>query len=259
MGKRDRDFDKLQGHWLLAALGKKVLRPGGRALSNWMVDNAAIPGARVVELAPGLGVTAAEILHRNPASYTGIDEDLDAVSQAAAVVGNRGVIKQGRAQDTGLADASADLIIGEAMLTMQGDKTKGAILEEAARILAPGGRYAIHELALTPDDLPESTKDDLRKALARSIRVNARPLTVAEWIALFEEHGFEVTAHKVAPMGLLNPKQMLADEGVKGVATILGNLIRHPAARKRVLDMRSTFSAHKDELAAVSLIARRAG
>ena len=85
-----------------------------------------------------------------------------------------------------------DVVIGEAMLTMQSDAAKHAIVAEAARVLRPRGRYAIHELALTPDDLPEEVTTDVRQSLARAIKVNARPLTVAEWSELLGGHGLVV-------------------------------------------------------------------
>ena len=44
------------------------------------------------------------------------------------------------------------------MLTMQSDKVKGQIVNEANRVLRPGGRYAIHELALHPDTLTDEQK-----------------------------------------------------------------------------------------------------
>src|SRR5699024_4674330 len=118
-----------------------------------------LTGARVVELAPGLGITAGEILKRAPSSYVGVDEDADAARTSSGIVSDRGRVIEGKAQATGLDDDSADAVVGEAMLTMQGDKGKAAILDEARRILAPGGRYAIHELALTPDDIDAATKD----------------------------------------------------------------------------------------------------
>src|SRR6476660_1684537 len=47
------------GHWLLARLGKRVLRPGGRQLTNRMIEALNIgPSDAVVEFAPGLGETA---------------------------------------------------------------------------------------------------------------------------------------------------------------------------------------------------------
>ncbi len=40
---------------------------------------------------------------------------------------------------------SADHIVGEAMLTIQSDNHKREIIAEAARILTPGGRYAMRQ------------------------------------------------------------------------------------------------------------------
>ena len=259
--KRDRDEAHLQGHWLLAKLGKKVLRPGGKKLTNWMIDNANPTNKRVVEFAPGLGITAAEILDRNPKTYTGVDQDPDAatattLSTKQARLGIPTEVINGVASDTGLPAGSADLVVGEAMLTMQGEKGKAAIVSEANRILATGGRYAIHELLLTPNNVDQTVADNLRKALAITIKVNARPLTATEWSELLENNGFKVLSIKVAPMGLLQPKQMIEDEGPR-VLKIMFNLARNPQARKRVLAMRKVFSENAQNLGAISIIAEK--
>ena len=259
--KRDRDEAHLQGHWLLAKLGKKVLRPGGKKLTNWMIDNANPTNKRVVEFAPGLGITAAEILDRNPKTYTGVDQDPDAatattLSTKQARLGIPTEVINGMASDTGLPTGSADLVVGEAMLTMQGEKGKAAIVSEANRILATGGRYAIHELLLTPNNVDQTVADNLRKALATTIKVNARPLTATEWSELLESNGFKVLSIKVAPMGLLQPKQMIEDEGPR-VLKIMFNLARNPQARKRVLAMRKVFSENAQNLGAISIIAEK--
>ena len=259
--KRDRDEAHLQGHWLLAKLGKKVLRPGGKKLTNWMIDNANPTNKRVVEFAPGLGITAAEILDRNPKTYTGVDQDPDAatattLSTKQARLGIPTEVINGVASDTGLSAGSADLVVGEAMLTMQGEKGKAAIVSEANRILATGGRYAIHELLLTPNNVDQTVADNLRKALATTIKVNARPLTATEWSELLESNGFKVLSIKVAPMGLLQPKQMVEDEGPR-VLKIMFNLARNPQARKRVLAMRKVFSENAQNLGAISIIAEK--
>lgn len=255
--QQQRGPDRMQGHWLLASLGKRVLRPGGAALSQWLVARAEPAGQDVVELAPGLGRTATAILATAPRSYVGVDSDPVAVARAGEVVGSAGVVVEGDASATGLEAASADVVLGEAMLTMQGDKGKEAIVAEAARLLRPGGRYAIHELALTPDDVDEAVTTEVRTSLATAIKVNARPLTQAEWSQLLERHGFEIRAARTAPMALLEPRRVVADEGALGTLRILGNLLRRPDARRRVLRMRATFRAHQDSLAGVAIVARR--
>lgn len=180
----DRDPAHLQGHWLLARIGKHVLRPGGKKLTERMLANADIAGKDVVEFAPGLGLTTRAILERDPKSYRGVDRDPQVVDIISKLTSEKATIPascvQRDAADTGLESNSADVVIGEAMLTMQTERGKQAIIGEAFRLLRAGGTCSIHELGLQPDNLDESVKDEVRKALARSIKVNARPLTEQE-------------------------------------------------------------------------------
>lgn len=252
----DRDAESVAGHWLLARIGKKVLRPGGRELSEWLVAATPTSGKRVVEFAPGLGLTATLLLATDPASYTGVDSDPDAVAVTRDAIGGRGELVVATAQETGLESDSADIVVGEAMLTMQGDSAKQQIVAEAGRILESGGRYLVHELCLVPDDLDDVIKTSIRKDLARSIRVNARPLTVAEWTALFNDAGFDVESTELRPMSLLQFRRMIADEGIGGVARIVLNLLKDADARKRVLAMRRTFTTHDEHMSAVGFVLR---
>ena len=158
---------------------------------------------------------------------------------------------------TGLPDASVDVVIGEAMLTMQGAAGKAAILGEARRILRREGRYAIHELALEPDALDEADKTTIRRALARSIKVNARPLTGEEWRTLLEENGFAIESVRYAPMALLQPRRLVADEGLGRALRFVVNVLRDADGRRRVLDMRATFRRYRKNLAAIAIVAVR--
>lgn len=58
-------------------------------------------------------------------------------------------------------------------------------------------------------------------------------------------------------MGLLKPRRMIDDEGISGVARIVGNLIRDADARKRVLAMRKTFTTHDKHMSAVGFVLRK--
>lgn len=252
-----RPIQDVPGHWLLARLGKRVLRPGGRELTQRMLAAVPLAGRDVVELAPGLGLTAREILARQPSSYVGVDESPEVAAIVQRVVGDAGRVVNGDAATTGLPDQSADAVVGEAMLTMQTDRGKAAIVDEAVRVLRPGGYYAIHELGLQPDDLDDDAKTEIRTNLARAIKVNARPLTITEWRAVLESHGLEVEYTSTAPMALLAIRRNLADEGWLGSLKIAANLLRTRGALKRVLGMRDTFQRYRDELVAVTLVARR--
>ncbi len=251
----ERSDADLPGHWLLARLGKRVLRPGGLELTSRLLAAARIGGCDVVELGPGLGRTAADIIVQRPCSYVGVDDTAAATENVRAIVAPvDGSVVVADAACTGLPEGSADVVVGEAMLTMQGDKAKRAIVAEAFRVLRPGGRYAIHELGLTPDELPQQIKDDIRREMSRAIKVNARPLTTAEWTGLLTEAGFQVETVHHAPMALLNPARVLADEGLFGALRIAGNMIRRPDARRRVLGMRSTFQRYRRSLTAVAVV-----
>ncbi|TFV63943.1 class I SAM-dependent methyltransferase [Geodermatophilus sp. DF01-2] len=252
------DASRMPGHWLLARLGKRVLRPGGRELTGAMLDALDIDsGDRVVELAPGLGTTTRLVLARNPASYIGIERDPAAAAQVRQLTTGPPVdCRIADAETTGLEDGGATVVFGEAMLTMQPDPAKLRIVREAARLLRPGGRYGIHELCLLPDDLDESAAERVRADLSRTIRIGARPSTVPEWRRLLESAGMSVVHEARAPMRLLEPTRVLRDEGVRGTARILRRLATDPVARRRVLAMRSQFRRHRHHLGAVSLIGR---
>ena len=134
------DMEKMPGHWALARLGKRVLRPGGLAMTRRLLSSLAITSSdRVIEFAPGLGLTARMTLQANPASYTAVERD----KQAAALVerslsgpASRCVV--GSAAETGLGDEAATVVYGEAMLTMQTLDQKRRIVGEASRLLASG-------------------------------------------------------------------------------------------------------------------------
>lgn len=254
------DASRMPGHWLLARLGKRVLRPGGLELTRWMLDTLAVgPEDRVVELAAGLGTTGRMTLERRPAAYTAVDRDPAAVAHLGALLApgaTEVTAVRADAADTGLPSGSATVVYGEAMLTMQPDPAKRRIVREARRLLAgTGGRYALHELCLLPEDLETEHAAAVTRDLGEAIHVGARPLTPSDWTALLAAEGFTVTARRRAPMALLEPRRLVADEGLAGAVRITGRALRDPVARRRVREMRRVFRRHQAHLGAISLVA----
>ena len=250
---------RMQGHWLLARLGKRVLRPGGIGLTRRLLSAAApAPGERVVELGPGVGRTAELLLASRPSSYRAVDPNPEGRDQVAAILdkhpGAEYVVADAAA--TGLPDASADLVVGEAMLTIQFDEHKRAVVAEAVRVLAPGGRYAIHELALRGDRSAEEL-DAVRRTISRTIKVGARPLPLGDWRKLLTEAGLEVEWTGTAPMHLLEPRRLIEDEGLLGAARFWRAVRHTPGARDRVQAMRQSFRLQGELLTAVGVVARK--
>mgnify|MGYP001572394763 CR=1 FL=1 len=247
------------GHWILARAGKKVLRPGGRQLTAKLIDALQISAQdHVIEIAPGLGFTAAMALSHRPATYTGIDADSKAISHLRKKFGKQKTnFVHADALASGLPAQSATRVYGEAMLTMQTDRKKTEIIREAHRLLKKGGLYAIHELGLAPEDIPEAEKSEVQKELSRAIKVNARPLTVTEWSVLLTENGFRVKEIVVGSMRLLEMRRMVTDEGFFRTLRIAFNILRNPAITKRVLDMRAVFGRYRSKMNAVMLVAEK--
>lgn len=251
--------EKMPGHWLLAQMGKRVLRPGGIELTWKMLDALQIDSEdHVVEFAPGLGMTAKRTLANNPASYIAVERDSTAAQHVRKLLsGDHQQVVCGHAEETGLPDGSATVVYGEAMLSMQPASVKHRIFAEAMRLLEPNGRYAIHELCLTPDDLDDGTKDEIKLALSGAIHVGVRPLTVEEWRGELKAAGFDVTVEALSPMHLLEPRRVVQDEGLFGAVRFVSNVARNKQARQRVLAMRKVFRKYGRHLAAIMLVARK--
>lgn len=255
--EKNREECNMQGHWLLAKMGKRVLRPGGLLLTRKMLAALDIGKTdSVVEFAPGLGVTARMTLDRHPFSYTAIEQNEAAAEEVRKYLQETGYqCHTGSAENTGLADGCATVVYGEAMLTMHPDHKKREIVREAARILKQGGRYGIHEVGLIPDDIDSSLKKEIQKELSRSIHIGASPLTLHEWQQLLESEGLTVKTIETEPFHLLEPKRLITDEGFLGALKFAANLMRNTNARNIVLDMKNVFRKYKTHMNGMVMVA----
>lgn len=259
MASRRPSLERMPGHWVLASLGKRVLRPGGLELTEQMLKALNIGQTdRVVEFAPGLGMTARRVAALGPASFTAIERDETASNRLNRLLGGGAYqCRTGSAEASGLEDGAADAVYGEAMLTMQTHAVKEAIVREAGRILAAGGRYGIHEIALTPDGIDEAEQKNISAGMSKVIHHGVNPLTLPEWERLLTEAGFRVRAVFEAPMALLEPRRFVRDEGILRSLAILCRLAVKPAARARVLEMRNLFKTHRGNLRAFAAVAEK--
>ncbi len=254
---------KMPAHWLMARLGKRVLRPGGVETTRWLLDHGRLSRCdNVVEFAPGLGTTAKVILAQHPSSYVAVERDQNAAAfagralAACSFAGAR--ILQADATHVPLPDSWASVVVGEAMLSMQPTSKKRAIMAEARRLLRRGGRYLIHELGVQPEEIEGSLLDAIEQDLSSCIHVGVRIGTLRQWRRWLEEAGFEVDCAVTAPMHLLEPARLVHDEGVRGAARFVFNAVRTPGAARRLIGVRGAFRRHRRNLCAVGLVARAA-
>ncbi len=115
----------------------------------------------------------------------------------------------------------------------------------------------MHEIALTPEDIDPALAASIAAEMTRAIKANITPLVPSGWVGLVEHAGFEVTERFAAPLRLLEPGRLVADEGVRGALRFASRVARRPDARRRVLAMRAVIHDNREHLRACGLVAVR--
>lgn len=248
------------GHQVLAAAGKQALRPGGYKATEQLFAWANFkPGETVLELAASFGYSAIALAQRYGVRVVGIEKDPDSVIRArenvaAAGLSDRIEIIEGDIFHLERITEQFDYVLAEAILTMQSTAGKVKVLAGIRDRLKPGGHFLSQELRVSGPNI-----DSIYRDLSTTIRVNARPLPTAAWIAACETAGLTIEQQSDGPMTLLKPRKIAQEEGVSTLASIGWNMLTRPVLRQRILAMRETFERHSDDLGYVVLCARKEG
>jgi arsenite methyltransferase len=165
----DKHGNEVFGATLYDDAGDPALKPAVDASLGCGVPTAVADlhaGETVLDLGSGAGADA--LISARRVGPTGRAIGLDMTDEmlhlartnaAEAGVDNVEFVK-GYIEDIPLADATVDVVISNCVINLSADKRK--VLAEAARVLRPGGRFAVSDVIADPD-MDEATRMDMEQ------------------------------------------------------------------------------------------------
>lgn len=247
-------------HKVLEQAGKTVLRPGGSAATEQLLNWAQLDkSAKVIELAAGLGYSSRKIANQFGCHVLLTDQDQSRLEKAQEEVQKHGLGDYIQCRqvnmfslDETLAEQVFDCAITEASLTHYVTAKK----VDFFRSVAPHTKhFLLHEVYLRCEDSEQQKQT--RQNISKTLHIGFCPETLEGWRNLLTEAGFEVEHESTGPLAVLDPSQIFKDEGLWRAVKIVWNLLTHKTLRERVLSARAVMLQHGDDLGFVIMSATR--
>jgi arsenite methyltransferase len=169
ISSRDKQGNEVFGAILYDGEGDATLQAAVEASLGCGVPTAVADlheGETVLDLGSGAGADVLISARRVGATGKAIgldmtDEMLELARANASEAGIENVeFVKGYIEDIPLADDSVDVVISNCVINLAADKRK--VLAEAARVLKPGGRFAVSDVIADPD-MDEATRADMQQ------------------------------------------------------------------------------------------------
>jgi arsenite methyltransferase len=171
-------------------------------------------GETVLDLGSGGGIDV--LLSARRVGPTGKAYGLDMTNEmlelaranAAAAGATNVEFLKGEIEEIPLPDASVDVIISNCVINLSGDKAR--VLEEAFRVLRPGGRFAVSDVVVKGEVPPE-----VKRSMELWIGCVAGALEESEFRKLLRGAGFEdVEIEPTRIYGVEDARAFLAEAGL---------------------------------------------
>jgi SAM-dependent methyltransferase len=226
------DLHLIPPYTVLALVGKKVIRPGGRQSTEEIFRLADLrPGQHVLEVGCGVGTTAIEIARRFDCQVTAVDIDKVMLDRARTNVHAAGMEAKVTVQEADVEalpfdDQTFDRVIIEAVLSFV-DQPRA--VQQVLRVCRDGGRVVDHEFKWLHE--PPA---DVRHRFETEVCPRAH---WGDWQEIYQCAGLQDVEAVSGASRLLTPPGLIRDEGIVRTFAIVGRLISNRHYRRRIISL----------------------
>lgn len=243
------------GHAFLARIGKKILRPGGKKGTKFLLKHTHITKkTHILEVACNRGELLIDLYTKYQCALVGIDNNPLFLKLAKEHVKSKGLnnnilLQEADASNIPYPDNTFDIIINQAMLTMIPHKQLPTILNEYYRVLKPGGILLTHDLAIVEEN------ENLIRELRELVIVEANPKKPKVWKTFFHKQGFILEDSLIDKLNLINPLGLIKNEGFNTFKILYNGLKKENRTRFKALY--KFFNHHKKDFNFICLVNRK--